>query len=128
MLDITGILKDEEGVAEDVIHEAAQLLKQSEQARLRSCHDRLTRAHIAGGGERPFFQNGFSRAMIDPASYHYWGQRLGYECWDDEQFMKEYLRDNPLCRVKSVSNKIQIGYSPTASRSTYHKKYAEAKK
>lgn len=38
-------------------------------------------------------------ASIPPESYHYWGQRLGYECWNDKQFMAEFLRDNPECGI-----------------------------
>jgi hypothetical protein len=34
-------------------------------------------------------------------SYHYWGQRLGYECWRDKDFVKGFLRDNPECKVNS---------------------------
>ena len=50
-------------------------------------------------------------ASIPQAAYHYWGRRLGYECWADKQFKKEYLRDNPEARVKTHSDKIQVGYS-----------------
>ena len=121
--DITTFLKDGEGVAQEVILEAAQMLKDRQQRRLAACEDRLKMCHLAGGGERVNFKDGFSKAMIDPASYHYWGQRLGYECWDDDQFMKEYLRDNPLARIKNVSNKIQVGYSPTKKK--FHKSYGE---
>lgn len=49
-------------------------------------------------------------ASIPQAAYHYWGNRLGYECWADKQFKKEYLRDNPEARVKTHSDKIQVGY------------------
>jgi hypothetical protein len=50
-------------------------------------------------------------ASIPEASYHYWGNRLGYDCWADKQFKKEYLRDNPEARVKTHSDKIQVGYT-----------------
>ena len=53
---------------------------------------------------------GEQKARIDATSYHHWGQRLGYACWNDRKFMKEYLRDNPESRVKSVSGKTQMGY------------------
>jgi len=124
LFDITSILKDEEGVAEEVIQDAVQLLKQRQQRRLAQCADRLKMCHRAGGGERKNFKDGYSRAMIDPASYHYWGQRLGYDCWDDEQFMREYLRDNPLARVKNISSRIQVGYTPTKKK--FSKKYGDA--
>jgi hypothetical protein len=49
-------------------------------------------------------------ASIPTASYHYWGNRLGYECWGDPQFKKEYLRDNPEARVKTHGDKTRVGY------------------
>ncbi|HYD00306.1 MAG TPA: hypothetical protein VEB22_03700 [Phycisphaerales bacterium] len=57
----------------------------------------------AAGGERRILKGEVGGAvdmMIDPVSYHYWGNRLGYECWDDRQFVAEYKRDNPECRVR----------------------------
>lgn len=49
-------------------------------------------------------------ASIPTAAYHYWGRRLGYECWSDRQFKKEYLRDNPEARVKTHGGKAMVGY------------------
>lgn len=43
---------------------------------------------------------GEMRMRIDADAYHYWGQRLGYECWKDPQFLHEYQRDNPAVKVK----------------------------
>lgn len=63
------------------------------------------------GGERRMLRGsnggaaGAVKMMIEPASYHYWGQRLGYKCWQDKQFVAEYLRDNPASRVKTVSER-----------------------
>lgn len=39
---------------------------------------------------------------VAPFAYHYWGQRLGYKCWRDKQFRREFLRDNPDARVRYV--------------------------
>jgi hypothetical protein len=44
------------------------------------------------------------RARIPKASFHFWGHRLGYECWEDKQFIKEFLRDNP---EAAVTNRIK---------------------
>lgn len=53
---------------------------------------------------------GFGRKIADiPAdSFHYWGQRLGYDCWKDKQFMKEFLRDNPQCAVRNYVKKTVV--------------------
>jgi len=59
-------------------------------------------AHVDGLGEMT--------ASIDSRSFHYWNNREP-GCWNDKQFTKEYLRDNPEARVKTRSGKIQVGYS-----------------
>ena len=53
-------------------------------------------------------------ARIPPTAYHFWGQKLGYACWNDKAFMKEFLRDNPECRVNSGGTKeIHVGWVPS---------------
>ena len=47
-------------------------------------------------------------AEIPADAYHYWGQRLGYECWKDKQFMREYLRDNPELAVRNYCTKTVV--------------------
>lgn len=75
-------------------------------------------------GEQLHGDLGVMRAMIPPASYHYWGQRLGYQCWDDPQFMREYLRDVPEARVQTRGRNPMVGY--TGGRGTkFHKSYGE---
>lgn len=62
-------------------------------------------------GDRYHFGDlGEVKFQIQPMFYHYWGQRLGYECWDSDEFVREFLRDNEMCRVKSHSRKIQVGH------------------
>jgi hypothetical protein len=51
-------------------------------------------------------------AEIDAMAYHYWGQRLGYQCWKDKQFRQEYLRDNPGARVKTTFRTRGKGFKP----------------
>lgn len=71
-------------------------------------------------------------ARIPPEAFHYWGQRLGYHCWNDDEFMRDFLRDNPECRVKSTGTKLQFGYTAPATPtvgyfpqvSQFHKTYA----
>lgn len=47
-------------------------------------------------------------ASIPADAYHYWGQRLGYECWKDKTFMREYLRDNPELAVRNYCKKTVV--------------------
>ena len=46
--------------------------------------------------------------QIPADAFHYWGQRLGYECWDDEQFKKEFKRDNPEVAVRNYAKKTVV--------------------
>jgi hypothetical protein len=41
------------------------------------------------------------KARIPISAIHYWGNRLGYECWNDEQFVNEYIKDNPEIAVNN---------------------------
>lgn len=65
------------------------------------------------GGTRRIMREGEMDAHVDamfhPTSYHYWGQRLGYQCWEDPAFVAEYKRDNPEARVRQRNVKT-FGY------------------
>jgi len=51
---------------------------------------------------------------IPTSAYHYWGQRLGYECWKDQKFVKEFFRDNPSLKSQGGATKLQVGYASSA--------------
>ena len=61
------------------------------------------------------------RLKIDEYTYHYWGQRLGYHCWKDKQFLNEFERDNDYARVNCGGTKIQAGYG--SKKPKFTKKY-----
>ncbi len=48
------------------------------------------------------------KAVINGPDYHYWGQREGYDCWSDPEFVREYLRDNPDSRVNAKMARASI--------------------
>jgi hypothetical protein len=73
-------------------------------------------------GERFHHLDGEAQMQVHPKFFHYWGQRLGYDCWNDEQFMREFQRDNPEVRIKSRSRNITIGYRGSSKR-RFHKSY-----
>lgn len=62
-------------------------------------------------------------ASIPGNAYHFWGHKLGYQCWDDKGFIKEFLRDNDQCKVNSGGTKeISVGWVPSSnfrSRTVY---------
>lgn len=80
------------------------------QAKIAAAYRQQALAAKAGGTRRILRGEigGEVKMAVHPIFYHYWGQRLGYACWDDDQFVREFLRDNPSARVKSVSNRLTI--------------------
>jgi len=85
--------------------------------------EREQRLAAAIQGERRRLDFGEMKFQVHSRFYHYWGQRLGYQCWKDPQFVREFLRDNPECRIKNVSNKIRVGYTPTPDKVKFSKNY-----
>jgi hypothetical protein len=58
------------------------------------------------------------RMRVDPTLYHAWGQKYGYDCWRDSQFLREVERDNPAVRVNSSGTRLQVGWSGGTKRSS----------
>jgi len=96
-------------ITQKVFQEVRQKLADRQMVQLKKA-ERLQRLAAAAGGERYFVADGEVQMSVRPEFYHYWGQRLGYECWKDEGFVKLFLRDNPECRVRSRSKKTLVGY------------------
>lgn len=48
------------------------------------------------------------RMRVPETAYHYWGQRLGYQCWKDKRFLAEYERDNASAKV-AYRRKMMVG-------------------
>lgn len=96
---------------ESLRREVVKCLAAHEASRIAAATARL-RAVGNLGGERRSLDDGISGGevtmTIDPESYHYWGQRLGYACWSDAQFCREYLRDNEYARVRNVGKKVKF--------------------
>jgi len=94
-------------------NQAKQVLSELYMTRMHEAEDEqncVAREHQ----NRTHMRHGVKTAAIHARFYHYWGQRLGYECWDDQQFLREFLRDNENCRVRSKGRKILIGWGPAA--------------
>lgn len=103
---------------EDLMHE----LNYRKQKKAAQMHREMARAAKQGGETRIIRTkegDGYVDIQIHPVSYHYWGQRLGYQCWDDPQFVREYKRDNEAARVKSTSDRLTLrmpGISPASAK------------
>ena len=84
-------------------HDAERVQAKTRQA-LAARHLGTARKSVNGLG-RP-------RLEVDTYAYHYWGKRLGYKCWRDPQFLREFERDNPEARVKAKGTKeIHVGWA-----------------
>lgn len=99
-----------EGIEPEVISELASGRHAREVLALSQTKRDMQMQAAARGLHRT--HDGLGRAVlsIPPLSYHYWGRRLGYQCWDDPQFLREYWRDNPGARCRSSSGKVVVGY------------------
>jgi len=71
--------------------------------------------------ERRTMSMGEVAFQMDPVFYHHFGQKYGYDCWSDADFVHDTLKKNPECKVISRSDKIQVGYTPT--RSKFHQSF-----
>jgi hypothetical protein len=80
-----------------------------------------------GGDHKSLEGLGRLRMVVSADAFHYWGRRLGYECWRDKQFLREFERDNAAARVKCGGTKLQVGWvAPTGqSEKRFHKSYGE---
>jgi len=64
------------------------------------------------------------RFNIHPTIYHHFGDRYGYECWQDDEFRNDFERGFPAARVKSGGTRIQVGYTGKAEP-RFRKAYSE---
>lgn len=80
--------------------DAEQVLTAVRQEKIAQASNRIEHAAVDGLGEVTM--------RLDPTAYHYWGQRLGYDCWSDKQFKREFLRDNPAARVQNRYRKATV--------------------
>lgn len=51
---------------------------------------------------------GEQKMQVHPFFYHYWGRRLGYECWSDDEFVDEFIRDNESVRVRRSQERVSV--------------------
>lgn len=60
------------------------------------------------------------RMRVDPTHFHYWGQKLGYQCWSDKGFLHDVEKVHPELKTKCEGTKLQVGFG---SKPKYHKAY-----
>jgi hypothetical protein len=78
------------------------ILALQRQARIAKANQMLDRAHIDGIGQHEL--------AVDNFAFHSWGQKLGYKCWSDKNFRREFARDNPGAKVIHPGKTNTVGY------------------
>jgi hypothetical protein len=110
----------DEEMAQAVFREAERMQQEKMNAALRTwnamAHDCQRGIRLPDGTHCSF--------RIPKIAYHHWGSRYGYECWEDNGFVAEFLRDNPQCRVKSeaLSPTILSGWVPSTPLSKAYRR------
>jgi hypothetical protein len=99
------MILDAEDIPEDVMDAVRGRLRDMAEAELAVAEERQRKlaewhAKMQTAEARTIDGVGQLILRITPEAYHYWGRRLGYECWGDGQFKKEFARDNEAARVK----------------------------
>jgi hypothetical protein len=105
---LTDFCDDESwGIPSDLIDEVKEELRYRKMMELSAAmQEQALAARL--GNERYCLEYGEQELMVHPVFYHYWGQRLGYDCWQDQAFLHEFWRDNEMCRVKNKSRKTTV--------------------
>jgi hypothetical protein len=109
---------EQSGLPATAVPELARVLSDRESLALALHEEKMNRlAGPAPGGERaPLMDEGHEvgrvEARIPLTDYFNMGQKYGFECFQDDGFMKDYLRDRPGCRVETVSGRIVTGWTP----------------
>lgn len=95
------------GVKNVSVREIRTAVDALQERRRRRCLVEAREAARVGGVARPV-AGGTVDMRVHPTSFHYWGQRIGYGCWEDKGFQREYKRDVPEARVRTVCTRATL--------------------
>jgi len=99
------ISEDFGDITTDVIEELVAMSRPAEPVIVE--REQAEIARVAGNEARDL-ACGRLVARIHPDAYAYWEQREGEGFWKDKHELKNFLRDNPACRVNSRSRRLSI--------------------
>lgn len=109
MLGTEEIIVGKENLTKDIWGSLADIFRaelagaESEQKKLMEAEKRVS------GGERKNLPFGRLRMKVCPEVYHFWGGKLGYECWKDKSFLNWLeKRFGDLVTINSKSAKLAI--------------------
>ena len=85
------------------------------QRRVRAASDRVKQGYTEG--------TGMPEMNLDPVIYHAWARRFrdaktgwyDYSCWQDKEFVREFIRDNEEVRIKVEKRGNRVGWTPPAA-------------
>lgn len=124
-----GLTRAQDQAVREVLIEREDKRRRQCQARMRlAAHCQSERRLLGQKADEP---GGEVKMQVDPYSYHFWGQRLGYECWNDPEFVEEYLRDNPESRIRSRADNLtivapdRVGIADLATNKKFRKVYED---
>jgi hypothetical protein len=106
------------GLPATMVPEVARVLSDRESLALALHEEKMARlAGPAPGGERlPLLDGndevGRVEARIPLTDFFNLEQKHGEGCWQDDGFMRDYLKARPGCRVNTVSGRIVSGWVP----------------
>ena len=109
-----------QSLANEVIHEINRV---QDEALVKATIEQAEAAK-ALGEQRSMDEVGRQRLNIHPTIYHHFGDKYGYECWQDEEFVSDFEKGFPAARVKCGGTKIQVGDSGNA-KPRFRKVYSE---
>lgn len=69
-------------------------------------------ARLGRDRERTHMAHGYQQCQIHPVDYKLYGEALGYECWQDKDFVRFYLRQHDYARITSRSRHPSVGWTP----------------
>lgn len=100
------------GIEAGVIRELDALFRR--EVDMRTVNAKIEAQRVAsqlGKNRRSVEGLGRVRMEVPTHVYHYWGRRLGYQCWKSKEFLREMERDNPELKVQCGGTKeIQVGF------------------
>ena len=77
------------------------------------------------GEQKALDDLGRVRLQVHPTIYHHFSDKYGPECWNDTEFLRDFEKSFPECRVKSGGTRFQVGYTGNHRR-RFKKTYADS--
>jgi len=121
---MTGTIESLEELPVSLANEVIKEINQVRDAELVRATVEQAEAAKELGEQRSMDELGRMRFNIHPSIYHYFGDLRGYDCWQDDEFCRDFEKGFPAARVKCGGTRIQVGYT-TRPKPRFRKVYSE---